>query len=256
MAGERDRTPVDRSGTPAQGHLVPPAPSSRRPLRLQAVAPQAIEWAADQLIAGDLVAFPTDTVYALGASLAHGASLRRLFSAKGRPPEKPLPVLLAAASDLDRIALALDPRVLTLVARYWPGPLTVVVPAREGMPEEVVGPDRTVGARVPNHFLAVELIAKAGGALAATSANRSGHPPASNADDVERELGDRLDLLLDGGTAPGGVPSTVVAFRGDELIVLREGAIPREHLAAAWAEVVGGAHAAGERASDAPAPSG
>ena len=237
---DADRLPPDRSADPTQGHLVPPADADRRPLVLDPAAPNAIKWTADRLIAGGVVAFPTDTVYALAASLAHEEALQRIFSIKGRPPDRPLPVLLASAGALAKIALDLDPRVVTLLARYWPGPLTAVVPAREGMPEQALGPHRTVGARVPNHPLALELIERAGGAIAATSANRSGQPPARTGQEVIAQLGHDLDMILDGGPTPGGVPSTVVGFTGDAVSVLRDGAIPAEHIRAAWAEIVAG----------------
>ena len=248
MTEDGSRLPVDRSADPARGHLLPAAAgddsATRRPSLLDPAAPRAIEWTADRLVAGGVVSFPTDTVYALAASLAHPPALRRVFAIKGRPADKPLPVLLASAADLARVGLDLDPRLVTLLARYWPGPLTVVVPARDGMPDEVVGrgPDgrRTVGARVPNHFLALELIERAGGAIAATSANRSGHAPARTAADVVDRLGEDVDVVLDGGVAPGGVPSTVIACAGDELSVLREGAIPRDHLVASWQEPAAG----------------
>ncbi len=232
-----DTTPVDRSAGPPDGHLLPRVEDDRGPLVLDRAAPRAIEWAADRLVEGGVVAFPTDTVYALAASLAHPAALDRIFALKARPAAKPLPVLLASATDLERIALDLDDRVVALVARYWPGPLTVIVAAREGMPERVLGPHRTVGARVPNHFLALEIIERAGGAVAATSANRSGSPPAQIAAHVTEQLGAGIDLLLDGGRTPGGVASTVVGFAGDELVFLREGAIARDHLLASWREL-------------------
>ena len=244
MDEDGSRLPADRSADPEQGHLLPAVEGSSRLLVLDPAAPRAIEWSADLLVAGGVVAFPTDTVYAVAASLAHPSALRRIFVIKGRPSDKPLPVLLASPEDLARVALDVDPNVVALLARYWPGPLTVVVPAREGMPEEVrgVGPDGrpTIGARVPNHFLAIELIERAGGALAATSANLSGHRPARTGKDVARQLGGEIDVLLDGGTAPGGVPSTVIRFGGEELQVLREGAIPEEHLTASWREILAG----------------
>ena len=232
-----DTTPADRSGGPIDGHLLPPAEDDRGPLVLDPAAPRAIEWASDRLVEGGVVAFPTDTVYALAASLAHPAALDRIFALKERPAGRPLPVLLASAGALDRIALDVDDRIVALVARYWPGPLTVVVAAREGMPDQVLGPHRTVGARVPNHFLALEVIERAGGAVAATSANRSGHSPAQTASQVTEQLAG-IDLLLDGGSTPGGVPSTVVGFAGDDLVPLREGVIAWDHPRASWREIV------------------
>ena len=198
------------------------------------LAPEDLPQAIAILKAGGVVAFPTDTVYALAASLSHPAALARIIALKGRPTDKPLPVLLAAAADLAQVAQAIDERIVLLLDRFWPGPLTIVVPARVGMPAAVLGPGQTIGARVPDHALARELIERAGGAIAATSANRSGEPPAVTAADVASQVGG-IDLLLDGGRAPGGVASTVIAVAPDrQLIVLREGAIPTESLVAAW----------------------
>jgi L-threonylcarbamoyladenylate synthase len=207
---------------------------------LARAAPRAIEWAAEALVSGQVVAFPTDTVYGLAASLAHQEALRRVYEIKGRPDDKPLPVLVSSVSALAQVALDLDDRVRHLVARYWPGPLTIVVAAKQGMPAETLGPDRTVGVRLPNHPLALEVIERAGGALAVTSANRSGEPPARTGDEVMAALGGSIDMLLDGGVTPGGVPSTVIAFDGEHLRVLREGALPGEHLRASWRDVVAG----------------
>lgn len=219
-------------------HVLPPPPpepgQERRLVILDRSDPQATTWAAERLATGGVVAFPTDTVYGVAASLGRGEALRRVFAVKGRPPDRPLPVLLASVDALARVALDLDSRVALLLERYWPGPLTVVVPAREGMPDEVIGPGGTVGTRVPNHPIAIRLLEQAGGALAVTSANRSGSAPACTAPDVADALGDKLDLLIDGGPTPGGVPSTVVAFVDDQLVVLREGAIAGDELIAAW----------------------
>jgi L-threonylcarbamoyladenylate synthase len=127
-----------------------------------------------------------------------------------------------------------------LLDRYWPGPLTVVVNAAVHLPARVLAADGTVGLRAPNHPLALEIIERAGGAIACTSANRSGSPAAITAAEVSAALGDDVDLILDGGAAPGGVSSTVVGFVGDELRLLREGPIPFIHLRAAWAELRAG----------------
>ena len=244
MSDEGSRLPADQRLDLEQGHFLPvdllvPDPD-RQPLVLQPGAPNAIEWTVERLVMGGVVAFPTDTVYALAASLAHAAALDRIYAIKGRPSDRPLPVLLASAAALQKVTIALDPRVTLLVEGYWPGPLTVVVPAREGMPPHVLGPGHTVGARVPNHPLALELLERSGGTLAATSANPTGAPPARTADDVLASLGSAVDLLLDGGLAPGGVPSTVVAPHANDLVILREGAIPADHLQASWRRIIQG----------------
>ncbi len=232
---------LDRSTDPNLGHLLPPAPDEpgegHRLVVLERGNPDAPTWAAERLVGGGVVAFPTDTVYGLGASLAKASALARVFAIKGRPAERVLPVLLASVDDLAIVARdpLPDVRLLTLLDRYWPGPLTVVVPARAGLPAEVVAPDGTVGTRVPNHPLALRLLEAAGGAIAATSANRSGEPPLGTAGEVAAVLGDVLDLLLDGGPTPGLLPSSVVRIDGDDLVILREGAIPAAELREAWA---------------------
>jgi L-threonylcarbamoyladenylate synthase len=243
MIDNPSRSPLDHAALAADAHLLPIAPGERRLLVLDPTAPQAIEWTADRLVSGGVVSFPTDTVYALAASLAHPDALDRIFALKGRPPGKPLPILLAAAADLHHMATAIDPRVVTLAARYWPGPLTIVVPTQQALPSQVVGRHHSVGLRVPNHFLALELIERAGGVIAATSANKAGRPPATTADEVAAAFGDDLDIVLDGGPVPQGVPSTVVQFTGTDLRELRQGAIPFEHLLSAWREILDGAGA-------------
>lgn len=236
---------ADRSWDPNRGHLLPPAPDRpgepHRLVVLDRSTPQAAEWAAERLVAGGVVAFPTDTVYGLGASLAEPDALRRVFAIKDRPADRVLPVLLASGDDLALVTgeQAIDPRLHDLLDRHWPGPLTVAVPARAGLPPEVVAPDGTVGVRVPNHPLALRLLEAAGGAIAATSANRSGRPPLGTAAEVAAALGDDLDLLLDGGATPGLLPSTVVAVAGGALVIIREGAIPAAELLEGWGSATG-----------------
>jgi L-threonylcarbamoyladenylate synthase len=219
----------------------------RGPVVLEPAAPLAIEWTAERIAEGGVVSFPTDTVYALAASLAHPAALARIMTIKGRPDGKPLPVLLASPANLRDVADLrddADQAVAALASRFWPGALTIVAPAREGLPLEVLGKDGrgryTVGVRVPAHFLAIEVIARAGGAVAATSANRSGEPPACSAAEVAATIGGGLDILLDGGACAGGQASTVVAVGDGGVTVLREGPIARETVERAWAEIAAG----------------
>jgi L-threonylcarbamoyladenylate synthase len=210
---------------------------SARTVVLPSSAPRAIEWTAERIETGGVVAIPTDTVYGIAASLAHPRALERIYELKGRPEHNPLPVLVSSTLDLERIAAELAPDVALLLDRFWPGPLTVVVPARAGVPRRVTAGGATIGVRMPNHPLAIEVIARSGGAVACTSANLSGEPPACTAAEVVASFDDRLDLILDGGRAPGGVASTVVALQGNVLAVLREGAIPSEILHATWTEL-------------------
>ncbi len=236
---EVGKTSVDRSFDMDAGHLLPPVDDpERRPLIFTPDSPRAIEWTADRLLAGGLIAFPTDTVYALAASLAHPDSLDRLAALKRRPPDKPIPVLLASVASLALVAREPGARLEALVARFWPGPLTVAVPARAGLPAHVVASDGTVGVRVPNHFLALELLELAGGAVAGTSANRGGATPAQSTPEVIDAFDREIDLILDGGVTPGGVASTVIRCDGDSLRILRDGPISAEDLDAAWQEIL------------------
>jgi len=219
------------------------------PVILEPSSPLAIEWTAERIREGGVVSFPTDTVYALAASLAFPDALDRIYEIKGRDEAKPLPVLLSAPEHLRDVATGVDDRLLDLADRFWPGPLTIVLPARDGLPGAATGRDasgrRTVAVRVPDHFLAIEVIERAGGSVGSTSANRSGDPPARSAAEVIAQLSTGFDILLDGGLAPGGVPSTVVAADARGVEILREGAIARETIERAWRDILAGSGNAG-----------
>jgi L-threonylcarbamoyladenylate synthase len=207
---------------------------------LPSSAPRAIEWASEQIANGGVIALPTDTVYGIAAALNHRDALERVFTLKQREAAKTLPILVSSTAALEHLTEALSREVLLLLDRYWPGPLTFVVPARNGMPSQVIGPGQTVGVRLPNHPLAIEVIERAGGAIACTSANVSGQPPARTATEVAEQFEEDLDLILDGGITPGGVSSTVVAFEDQDLVILREGPVPSEHLRETWREILAG----------------
>jgi len=184
---------------------------------LQADAPGAVEEAAAALGRGELVAFPTDTVYGLAAGHDH---LRKLYIAKERPKEKRISIPLSDASNLEASALV-SPAARALAEKFWPGPLTLVL----------VAPRRgTIAFRVPDHPVARRLIAASGGGLPVTSANRSGHSDARTAEEVIEQLNGRIALVLDGGRTTGGVPSTVVDCTADEIKIVREGAIGRAQI--------------------------
>ena len=179
---------------------------------LQADAPGAVEEAAAALGRGELVAFPTDTVYGLAAGHDH---LSKLYVAKDRPKEKRISVLLSDATNLEASALV-TPAARALAEKFWPGPLTLVL----------VAPRRgTMAFRVPDHAVARRLIAASGGGLPVTSANRSGQADARTAEEVLEQLEGRIALVLDGGKTTGGVPSTVVDCTTDQIKIIREGAI-------------------------------
>ena len=207
---------------------------------LPANGPNAIEWAVERLLEGGVIVFPTDTVYGLAASLHRPDQLDRIYRIKGRDEGKPLPILVASSEDALNWTLGLTEEQALLLDQYWPGPLTLVVPAGLNVPRQAQAADGTVGLRSPNHPLALEIIARCGGAIACTSANRSGEPAATTAEEAAAALGADVDLILDGGATPGGISSTVVGFEGDELRLFREGPISLDHIQATWNELRSG----------------
>jgi L-threonylcarbamoyladenylate synthase len=191
--------------------------------------------AVQLLKAGALVAFPTDTVYGVGAIVWNGPAVAQLYTAKLRPSGKAIPVLLADPSDLPMVASGLPRGFERLAAAFWPGALTLVVPKAPGIPDEVTGGGPSIAVRVPDHALARALIRAAGAPLATTSANLSGRPSPVTAQEVAAQLGDRIPLILDGGPCPGGVASTVVDLTGPEPAIVRAGPISLDQIKAALA---------------------
>lgn len=196
---------------------------------LPAHEPAAIDEAAAVLRGGGLVAFPTETVYGLGADAFNPRAVARIFEVKARPSFDPLIVHLADAADLPRVSATDDPRVAALAARFWPGPLTLVLPRRPEVPDLVTSGLDTVGVRVPAHAAAHALIAAAGTPVAAPSANPFGYVSPTTAAHVAELLGRSVDLVLDGGPCRVGVESTILSLAGDP-VILRPGGVPREAL--------------------------
>ena len=195
---------------------------------LLATAPHSITSALEVLLSGGLVAFPTDTVYGLGALAFHAKAVESIYTAKERPVEKAIPVLLGDTEDLARVAEQIPMFAARLIACFWPGPLTILVPKIASLPP-VVSATSTVGVRVPDHEVARALLRLAG-PMAVTSANRSSQPSPTTAQGVLDQLDGRIALIMDGGTTPGGVPSTLVDCSSDEIKVLREGPLSRDVL--------------------------
>lgn len=188
--------------------------------------------AAAILRAGGIVAYPTETFYGLGALARSAAAVAGLAAVKLRPDGRPLPLVAADLAGVRAVVAAFPPLAERLAARFWPGPLTLVLPAAPGLPPEVAG-DGTVGVRVPGSALARELARLAGGPLISTSANAPGGQPATRVQDLDAALLARIGGVLDGGTVPGGLPSTVVAVEETGLRLLRPGAVAWEEILAA-----------------------
>jgi L-threonylcarbamoyladenylate synthase len=191
--------------------------------------PQAVEKAAHVIRAGGLIILPTDTVYGVAADLWQPEAVAALYAAKKRPPDRAIPVLLADFDDITIVSEDVPPLARRLAEAFWPGPLTLAVPKCPDLPE-IVSAYPTVGVRIPNHDRSREVIRACGGALAVTSANLSGQPSPVTAQEAASALGESVDLVLDGGPCPGGVPSTVVDVSGGELVIVRVGPLDESTL--------------------------
>jgi len=191
-------------------------------------SPDAFATALHVLQNGGLVALPTDTVYGLAALVTDGSAIDRIYQAKERSPQKAIAVLVGSLDQIDQIVAQFSEVASRLAHRFWPGALTLVLPQHPGLPANL-SPVPTIGVRMPDHAFALGLLRKTG-PLATTSANLSGGPNPRNAGEVLAQLDGRIELVLDGGPVPGGIPSTVVDCTGKELVILREGAILAEQI--------------------------
>ena len=185
----------------------------------------AIQYAADLLRQGNLVAFPTETVYGLGADALNPSAVKRIFAAKGRPANHPLIVHIASAHLLSDWAVDVPDAAYQLAAQFWPGPLAIIVNKRSHIPNEVTGGQDTVGLRVPNHPIALKLLHTFSGGIAAPSANRFCRISPTQAQHVAEELGRAVELILDGGACQVGVESTIIDLTGKQPRLLRPGQI-------------------------------
>ena len=188
-----------------------------------------VDDAAALLRTGHVIAYPTDTLYALGALATSETAVGTVLRIKERVPDKTLPLIAADIAQVEWLAGGLSPRVRQLASRWWPGPLTLVLDVQQVLAPGVVAPDGSVAVRVPAHALARDLARRAGGPVTSTSANRAGQPPATTAEAC-LALGEDGALVLDGGPARATLPSTIVDVRGPDLRLLREGAVPWDHV--------------------------
>ena len=201
---------------------------------LPAADATALAEAVSVLRAGGLVAFPTDTVYGVAAHAFLPAAVERLYVVKERPLDKAIPLLLGDVEDVDGVVREIPAVARRLIERFWPGGLTIVLPARSHLPAIVTAGTGSVALRLPDHAVPRALARALGAPLAATSANLSGQPSPRTAADVVADLGGRIALVLDGGPCPGGVDSTVVDLTVSPPRIARAGAIPPAELLPFW----------------------
>lgn len=189
-----------------------------------------IQMAAAALKKGETVAFPTETVYGLGADASNPLAVRKIFRIKGRPADHPLIVHIADVSQLDLWAENIDTVVWRLADRFWPGPLTLILPRRRHVPKEVTGGQDTIGVRVPDHPVAKSLIHTFGGGIAAPSANRFGRVSPTTAQHVRDELGSKIGMVLEGGSCRIGLESTILSLVNRKPLLLRHGSLSVEDI--------------------------
>ncbi|NOT05580.1 MAG: threonylcarbamoyl-AMP synthase [Anaerolineales bacterium] len=187
-----------------------------------------IKTALKILQSGGILAFPTDTVYGLGALAFNNHAIESIYKAKNRPIEKAIPILIGDLSDLEKVADDIPNMALRFASRFWPGPLTCIVPKKQTLPL-AVSATATVAVRIPDHVNARALL-RAAGPMAVTSANISGGQNPSTAQEVYDQLKGRIPLILDGGVTKGGIPSTLVDCTGELPVILREGPISLDEL--------------------------
>jgi L-threonylcarbamoyladenylate synthase len=189
-----------------------------------------IHYAAELIKTGELVAFPTETVYGLGADGLNPIAVAKIFEAKNRPSFNPLILHVSTIDQLDNICIIDDDRIQNLITEFWPGPLTLVIPKKEIVPEIVTAGNKTVAVRMPNHPVALSLINKAKTPIAAPSANKFGMLSPTSAKHVEKQLKDRIKLILNGGESNIGLESTIIEINEKEINLLRPGGLPLEKI--------------------------
>lgn len=191
---------------------------------------QQIKQGISILKGGGVVAFPTDTVYGLGACASDEQAVERVYELKKRPLTVALPLLLADTTQISEVAANVSQIAWLLIRRFLPGALTLVLPKSDTLPDIITAGSRTVAVRIPAHPVPIALSEGIGAPIVGTSANLSGKPSALTAGEVYSQFGNKIDLVVDGGRCPGGKESTIVDVTGEKLVILREGAITREEL--------------------------
>ncbi len=190
----------------------------------------AVNAVVKELKEGAIVAFPTETFYGLGVIWSDTTALARLFKLKRRPENKPVPLIIGNVSSLSAVATAPKKIALRIMEKFWPGPLTILLAAKAGLPELITGGTGKVALRVPGKSFALDIARATVVPITATSANISGRAPAGSADEVIKYFGEAVDLVVDGGPAPGGKPSTIIDLSGETIKLLRKGVIPYDKI--------------------------
>ncbi|TSA29184.1 MAG: threonylcarbamoyl-AMP synthase [Ignavibacteriales bacterium] len=191
---------------------------------------ESIQQAAEIIKRGGLVAFPTETVYGLGADGLNPIAVAKIFEVKKRPSFNPLILHIADKDSLEKFSPIKNEKIDLLIEKFWPGPLTLVLPKTEIVPDIVTSGNPTVAVRMPNHPIALQLIESCGTPIAAPSANKFGHLSPTEAKHVEKYLGDKVDMILDGGKSSIGVESTIIQFHENEFYLLRPGGLSKEEI--------------------------
>jgi len=199
------------------------------------VLQQEIEKGIKILQKGGVIAFPTDTVYGLGADAFNSIAVERIYEIKNRPKHRQLPLLIAGVERLVTLADSIPEIAWFLARRFWPGGLTLVLPKTDSLPV-YLAPGPTIAARVPDHPACLAIIQHLGNPIIGTSANISGQPPALTAEEVGQQLGGKIDFIINGGKCPGGKESTVVDVTRESPIILRQGIIPSHEIDKAYKE--------------------
>lgn len=202
----------------------------RYPILSDAPSTSVLTEAASILHQGGLVVFPTDTLYALGADASNRPAVKRIFVVKGRNPRSPIPLLVADLTMAIQLVGELPEAAIRLAGRYWPGPLTLVVPAPRSICTLLTAGTGRIGLRVPDALVALALIRRFGGPVTGTSANRSGERDPLDANEVLHQLGDRVDVILDGGPVAAGRPSTVVDVTTSPPVIMRPGPVGQREI--------------------------
>ena len=191
---------------------------------------QVLHYTVDILKNGGIVVYPTETFYGLGVKFDMEDSLKKLYDIKQRPEEKAMPLIIGNKGLLTVVAASINDTALSLIDRFWPGPLTLIFQAKENLSEYITAGTHMIAVRVPGESFALHLAKTANFPITVTSANPSGFPPAQDAETAKKYFGDKVDLIIDGGHTSGGLPSTIADVTGDKIKILREGVIKKELL--------------------------